>query len=554
MKEKSVKSFGSPSQLGDIQNRVVREIDAAIEASDLGRAYDLASLALSKGMRHATFHRARAFRLLQTQHHAAALLEAQHAVLLAPSDLNALECMGLCLLQLDRSQEAVRAFEGAIVAEPKNAQLYYHLGRALALTGDHDAAYAAHDHAVKIDPYFAEALASLASIAARQGAADRARAFAERALALDARQPTANVALAVLEIAQKQFSQAENRLRSLLARDDLGSQPRTAILGLLGDALDGQKRYAEAFAAYAEENGELRRLHAQRFSGNHGLDAANHLIDYFQSADASRWKASAILAHDSDGPREHVFLLGFMRSGTTLLEQVLASSDQVIALEEKGLLSGLGETFFTSVPALDSLAALQEAELDELRRLYWERVGKQGAGVKDKIFVDKQPLNTTKLPLIAKLFPRAKILFALRDPRDVVFSCFRRHFKTNVTMYEFLDLADAARFYAAIMQLAEIYRAKLPLNLLEHRYEEMVVDFDASMRSVCAFIGLEWEETMRNFEQAAPNVDIRSPSAMQVRRPLYGEGIGQWQRYAQQLEPILPILQPWVERFGYSAA
>ncbi len=121
--------------------------------------------------------------------------------------------------------------------------------------------------------------------------------------------------------------------------------------------------------------------------------------------------------------------------------------------------------------------------------------------MKGKVFVDKQPLNTVKLPLIAKLFPNAKIIFALRDPRDVVFSCFRRHFKVNATMFEFLNLTDSARFYAAIMALAEVLRDKLPLNLFEHRYEDMVVDFETRVRAGVRFRRRSVERLHEGFQQ-----------------------------------------------------
>jgi hypothetical protein len=118
-------------------------------------------------------------------------------------------------------------------------------------------------------------------------------------------------------------------------------------------------------------------------------------------------------------------------------------------------------------------------------------------------------------------------------------------------MFEFQDQKDAANLYAGVMNLAKIYREKLPLNLMEHYYEDMVTDFEPRVRAVCDFIGLEWSDSMREFNKnQAPN--INSPSAGQVRRPLYGEGIGYWRNYAEQLQPMMPILKPWVEAFGYS--
>jgi hypothetical protein len=242
-----------------------------------------------------------------------------------------------------------------------------------------------------------------------------------------------------------------------------------------------------------------------------------------------------------------------MRSGTTLLEQVLASNPDVVAFEEKALLGDTSNTYMTSNEDLDALANIHGDELEAARQSYWARAQKYGEDLKGRIFVDKQPLDTPKLPLIAKLFPKAKILFALRDPRDVVFSCFRRNFRVHVAGFEFLALEDTANFYASVMALADIYRQKLPLNILDHRYEDMVVDFETRVRAVCDFIGLEWSDSMREFNRNAPKVDLRSPSARQVQRPLYSEGVGQWRNYAEQLEPVMPILKPWVEKFGYPA-
>jgi hypothetical protein len=241
-----------------------------------------------------------------------------------------------------------------------------------------------------------------------------------------------------------------------------------------------------------------------------------------------------------------------MRSGTTLLEQVLASNPHVVALEERGTLNPLGEQYMRSNHELDALATLEGEALDSARAGYWDRVRKFAPDLTGKILIDKQPLNTIRLPLIAKMFPKAKVLFAIRDPRDVVFSCYRRPFQVNTTMFEFLGLNDAATFYASIMALGKLYREKLTLNLMDHYYEDMVTDFEPRVRAVCDFIGLEWSDSMRDFNKHAPQININSPSAKQVRRPLYGEGIGQWRKYSEQLQPMLPILRPWVEEFGYS--
>jgi len=389
------------------------------------------------------------------------------------------------------------------------------------------------------------------SIAIRKGETEKARTLAEASLAVDPNQATAIVSLGQADMAERRYADAEKRFADLLAADILYPANRPQVWTLLGDALDAQKRYAEAFSIYGRGNEELRRFHAAEQGDGNAREAARNLIGYFENERTDRWKAPDDGGFVDGAFEQHVFLLGFMRSGTTLLEQVLASNPNIVALEEKGLLVHAGEEYLTSFNALENFAAFDGEALAKLRREYWQKVREYLPDSTAKVFVDKQPLNTTKLPLIAKLFPRARILFAIRDPRDVVFSCFRRNFKVTGTQYEFLNIETCARIYSLIMRIGEICREKMPLNVLEHRYEDMVQDFDGRIRAVCDFIGVEWAETMRNFDEHASVADLRSPSASQVRRPLYSEGIGQWRRYGEQLKPVLPVLEPWVEKFGY---
>jgi Sulfotransferase family len=273
------------------------------------------------------------------------------------------------------------------------------------------------------------------------------------------------------------------------------------------------------------------------------------LADYFASADAALWRA----APPTDGGAiTHVFLVGFPRSGTTLLEQVLASHPDVMAMDERTCLMDPAAEFFGSDAGLDRLAAMPDHTLEAWRQAYWKRVAESGFAPSKPVFIDKMPLNAVFLPLIAKLFPRAKILFALRDPRDVVLSCFRRRFAMNAGMYEFTSLETTTAYYGAVMRLVEIYRQKLALDLAETRHESLVTDFESEARRICDFLGLEFRDKMRTFARRAQGQNIDTPSGAQVARGLSSEGLAQWRRYAVPLSPALPWLAPFVTRFGYS--
>jgi tetratricopeptide (TPR) repeat protein len=546
-------AFNPSVPAGDDYARVAASIAAAIRSQDLRRAYEIANWALGRGITGRVIFNTRGLALQASGRHYEAIEDFRRALEYTPNDEGIHNALGMSYLALERSGKAVEAFDAAVSANPNSALSHYRRGIALAMRGNQADAQAAFERAIEIRPDFPEAIADLAALSVRQGDRDRGRELAERSLALKPSSATANFALTLLDLREGRFAEAEQKAKALAADPTLDNGQRIHVMGMIGDALDAQKRYDEAFAAYRMGNEIAQHANAGRFEGARGGDTIRYMTAYFEKTSPAPWQAADAGEERADGPAQHVFLLGFMRSGTTLLEQVLASNPRVVAFEEKGTLNTLSDTYMTSPDGLDRLSRIAGDELAEARSEYWGRVAQHADDLKGKILVDKQPLNTVKLPLIAKLFPKAKVLFALRDPRDVVFSCYRRQFRITSSMVEFLTLTDAANFYAGIMNLGTIYRDLLPLNLLEHRYEDMVADFEGRVRAVCDFIGIDWSDSMRDFDKNAPKPDLRSPSASQVQRPLYAEGVAQWRKYADQLAPMMPILAPWVERFGYPA-
>ena len=168
-----------------------------------------------------------------------------------------------------------------------------------------------------------------------------------------------------------------------------------------------------------------------------------------------------------------------------------------------------------------------------------------------KLFVDKHPLNTLKLPLIAKLFPDAKILFACRDPRDIVLSCFRHRFQMSAPIYELLTLEGAARYYDAVMQFLVQMTSLLPLATCLVRHEDVVMEFAREMKRICAFLGVDWAPGMKDFAARTHDRASLTPSTAQLVRGLSTEGLGQWRRYRNHLFAVLSTLEPWVNRFYY---
>jgi hypothetical protein len=246
-----------------------------------------------------------------------------------------------------------------------------------------------------------------------------------------------------------------------------------------------------------------------------------------------------------------VFLLGFPRSGTTLLEQALAAHPDAAVLDEAPTLLAAETEFLRRDDGLAALEALDDAALDSWRDRYWRVARAAGAAPQGKVFIDKMPLASLSLPLIQRLFPHARILLALRDPRDVVLSCFRQDFRPNGATWRMLTLEGAAQLYDDTMTLVAAYRQVLPLQLREVRYERLVEAFAAELAAICDFVGLTWTDDLLDFAQQARARVITTPSAAQVRKGLYRGGEGQWRSYRDPLQSVLPMLAPWVERFGY---
>ena len=533
-------------------NQAVQHISHLVAAAQFEHASSLAQEALAEGLVHPAFFNARALALERQGRNEEALQLFLQARALAPKDPTLLNAIGLCLTRLFRLREAVDAFDESLRHNPAHAVTHQRKAVALGLAGDDAAAESAYRRALQLQPRNIESLAALATIAARKGDLKDLKSFADRALSLDPTNASTLAALALAELSQRDFVAAERILLPVRNDPRLTGHGRAVILGLFGDALDGQDRADEAFEAYQEANAENQRLHGPRFRQMpNTTEMVENLTRYFEQCDPVLWKPPSSQSIPETGTIQHVFLLGFHRSGTTLLEQVLESHPQVVTLEEKDFMAEAAERYLTTAAGMKRLSEIDEKTAESLRAVYWKRVKDYGFDVRGKVFVDKHPFNTIKLPLIAKLFPGAKIILAVRDPRDVILSCFRRQFEIDMVKYEFLSLQTVANLYDRVMYLADICRERLPLAFLQHRYEDLVSDFDGSTQRVCKFIGIAWNENMRDFAVTAQSSEIRSPSADQVRRKLYVEGVGQWRRYETHLKPVLTTLRPWIEKFGY---
>lgn len=538
----------------DADRARLQAIHAATQARDFPRAAAMADEAFKDGLHHPMVLNLAALKAEQEGRFEDALAVLARAIEIAPEDLGARNALGLVLTRLERYPEALAAFDAVVALQPGFAGAHCARGATLESMGRLKEAEAAYLHTLELDPDNLGATQGLANLLSRRGAHAEARPLAEAVLEAEPNFPDAVMVLAAADAAEGHGERAKGRLELLAGDERLTPHQRALAQGQLGDVLDSLDLPAEAFQAYAACNMGLWRAYAPvHGQGVGALDFARAMIAELDAIPPDSW-TSAPAATVADAPKAHVFLLGFPRSGTTLLEQVLASHPDVEALEERETLVDAQRVFQMQPGDVQRLAKASERELAPLRAAYWERVRANGADPAGKVFVDKHPLHTFRLPLILKLFPDAKILFARRDPRDVVLSCYRRRFAMSGSAYQLLTLPGAAGYYDAAMRLADRLSTPMKDRTLVVRHESLVEDFDKAVGEVVGFLGLPWADSMRDFADKARDRAVATPSGAQLSRGLSAEGVGAWRRYRDQLAPVLPILAPWVAEYGYDAA
>ncbi len=247
-----------------------------------------------------------------------------------------------------------------------------------------------------------------------------------------------------------------------------------------------------------------------------------------------------------------VFLFGFPRSGTTLLDTMLAGHPDTLVLEEKPVLHKVAQ----KAGPPHALAELSSEAVADLRACYFRELDliepEAGAEAGKRLVIDKLPLGILDTALIHRIFPDARFLFVERHPCDVVLSCFMTRFDPRGGMANFLDLGDTARLYDQVMDYWALCREVFPLEIQTVRYERIIENAEAELRPLADFLGLRWNpHLLDNQRSAGERAFIATPSYAQVAEPLYTRARGRWEKYREQLAPVLPILAPWAERMGY---
>ena len=321
----------------------------------------------------------------------------------------------------------------------------------------------------------------------------------------------------------------------------------------LAAACDRQARHDEAWQA-------LQVAHAAQ------VEIAREVVPELLAADSqplqmtsqivSRHASDAWTSLSSPGSRESpVFVVGFPRSGTTLLEQMLDAHPDFRSMDERAFIHELTERMERAGQHYpDDLASLTQAEADQLRAVYFRMVGGVIPRLGSHRLVDKNPLNMLCLPMIMRLFPRARIILCLRHPCDVLLSCYMQSFRSPAFMVLCSSLQRLAHGYAQAFEQWSRHVEVFAPQVLEWRYESVVGNFDEHVARLGGFLDVTDAAPMARFAEHARNKQfISTPSYAQVTQGIHRNAVGRWHAYRAQFEDVLPILRPWIDRFGYTA-
>ncbi|MEQ9146168.1 MAG: sulfotransferase [Parvibaculaceae bacterium] len=450
-----------------------------------------------------------------------------------------------------RAEEAIADFEKAIRCAPDQPEGYLRLGTFLSAEGDFQRARSTYERGLDVRPDGPALLLGLAGALERLGDLDAALAATERVLEAQPGMPAAVRLWATCKRRQGKLEEARDRLERIeIAK--LPAPMQRALHAELGQVYDRLNETAVAFDHFTAQN----KAAAETLEPA-GIDKASYMdqVRALAAAFTPEWVASwrQIDADALTPVPAPVFLVGFPRSGTTLLDQFLNAHDAIDVIEERPILLPLRDALQAEGGYPQALADLTPERANALRALYAEGMAREGIEpTSPRTVINKLPLNIIHAGLIARVFPEAKFILSLRHPADAVLSCFMQDFQLNASMAHFLTLKDSVALYDAVMSLWRQYRSLLPLSVSHVRYEDLIRDPQTALAETLAQLGLDWQEGQRDHAaHAASRGTIRTPSYSQVTEPLYDRAAQRWRRYETHLEGILPRLEPYMAEFGY---
>ena len=474
------------------------------------------------------------------------------AIKISPNYAEAHNNLGSALNILKEYKKAYNSINKALSIKEDYADAFNNLGQVLTnysihLNIDKDKeAINCYNRALQIDPNLIEAHSNLCDIYEKLNKINDLKKTIHKALLVNKYDSRIQFRLAQLESREKNHY----KVLKLLEEMDTEGLSYTVKLGryeLLGKTYDKLKKYNQAIECFINAK---KTIKTNPLSKNYNPDNYKSEIRLvtksYKNSNNTVWN-NYVQDNQLISP---VFLVGFPRSGTTLLDIILSSHPNIITLEEKPMISKVKKRL-GRIATFENISNLSENDISELKSVYFKELGKYLNIEKDKLFIDKLPLNIVDVGLINRLFPNSKFILVLRNPYDCVLSCFMQSLELNDAMSNFLDIKNAANLYDLVMILWEEYEKKLQLNYHKIKYENLVINLEKEAKLLLKSIGLDWNEKLHDYQNTALSKKINTPSYNQVTEKLYTGATNRWKNYGLLLDPIMPILEKWTKKWNY---
>ena len=473
--------------------------------------------------------------LVQTEDFDGAINAFEHAITLAPAEVSIYLNLADALSTADRIAARLKTLQDALDVAPDNQRVLIELGLTHAKLDNLDEAIAMLERAISAPHMTSDGYVELGMIYESLNRVDDLSDLLGR---IDAEKAPAETAFLAAWLARR-----ENRFEDAAALaekipDTIHPMRRFHLVGGIADRLDNADG---AFAAFTRMNQEAVAA-SPPLLGPSYRDQITRSTAGWTDEWAQGWAPASV----SDKYRDPVFLVGFPRSGTTLLDTMLMGQPELSVLEERPMMART-----IKLIGDESVATLSSERIHELRAAYFG-FAREFKWDDTRWLVDKHPLNMDRIPTIHRLFPNAKIILAERHPYDVVFSCFMANFQINLAMRSFTTLEEAALTYDAVFSAWERGLELFPVDVHKVRYERLVLDAQGELSPLVDWLELDWNEKLLNHtETARDRGRVRTASYSQIGEQLYSRARYRWRRYASQLAPVIPTLRPWAEKMGY---
>lgn len=456
------------------------------------------------------------------------------ALALAPDFFQGWMDLGLAHQEQDQMEEAKKALERAMTVKPELPNAFTAYGTVCAMSGDHHGALDYFEQAVSKQAGNAGALAGLGHVLKTIGRQDDAIQAYRECAEHNPGHGEAYWSLANLKTFR--FGDAEiDQMQAQIASPDLPPEPRANFLFALGKAFEDRGQFDQAFDYYQQGNQTRRQL--ESYDPVNTLDSHDNVVRVF---DSSFFESHAGLGHGDDAA---IFIVGLPRSGSTLLEQILASHSMVegthelpelsrVARSTRGLTSGQG-----IYP--DTVLGLNPEQFAELGRDYLERAQRHREMAKPR-FTDKLPNNFVHVGFLHSILPNAKVIDARRHPLDSCVGSYKQLFARGQPFT--YDLYEIGEFYLEYRRVMDHWNQVLPGKVLTVQYEHVVQDLEGQVATLLSHCDLDMEPECLQFYQT--DRAVKTASSEQVRQPIYSSSVQSWRRFESHLGPLIEVLEP----------